>query len=164
MSMNDKYYTPDIEEFHLGFEYLLEEEFLDEEGCAYYEEREKVFSVGDTITFNRCVRVNDYSLYHISVKYLDKEDIESFGFKEDTYDINHFKFILAYCNDVKINNFECYNINKYQNLFFDNSNNAIYNVIITTTIGEKNIPKFIGTIKNKSELKQILKTIGHDSK
>ena len=143
--MNDKYYTPDIEEFHLGFEYLLEEEFLDEEGCAYYEEREKVFSVGDTITFNRCVRVNDYSLYHISVKYLDKEDIESLGFKEDAY------------NGVK-----CFTKNNCQIFFFPHNIMPDCNIVsIDLFAGEFRNQYFRGLVKNKSELKTIIKQIAN---
>ena len=132
--MIDKYYTPDIEEFHIGFEYLLEEEFLDEDGCAYYEERQKVFSVDDTITFNRCVRVNDYPLYHISVKYLDKEDIESLGFEQQSLQYQYKKDwyrLISRCEE-----------NQY---------------IIEDGRYQDQI--FVGTIKNKSELKRLLKQL-----
>ena len=161
--MNNKYYTPSIEEFRVGFE--CESNYCLINGKSSLDGGNEFIQfcfTEDNIDYMLDAYKNDAYPTEFRVKYLDEKDIESLGFKEDTYDINHFKFIQAYCNDVKINNFKCYNIiNKYQNLFFDNSNNAIYNIIITTTIGEKNIPKFIGTIKNKSELKRILKMIGH---
>ena len=151
--MENKYYTPEINEFYIGFEYEYK---LNNEYCNV------AFHPSDMVEYARFQK----DLYYdnlIRVKYLDKDDIKSLGFKYIDYTVKNFEFILAYCNDVNINNFKCYNINKYQNLFFDNSSNAVHNIIITTTINGNNIPKLIGNIKNKSELKQILKMIGHES-
>lgn len=66
-----KYYTPTIEEFHVGFEYEVQQM---EELCGsltYTEEYASFnYEFGDEINLER-----------VRVKCLDQEDIESFGFK-----------------------------------------------------------------------------------
>lgn len=67
--MRDKYYTPSIEEFHVGFEY---EESYDK-GKTWNKNRIEYF-----YEFEELKSTLDYDLTR--VKYLDKEDIESLGF------------------------------------------------------------------------------------
>ncbi len=78
--MDNTYYTPDITEFHVGFEY---EEFVKGEGWV-----KRVHCFGEDITLNKngfCIDFPD----DYRVKYLDAEDIISLGFEE--YSTNYFK-------------------------------------------------------------------------
>jgi hypothetical protein len=77
--MYTKYYTPTLEEFHIGFEYeFLEwnhtiwtnEIFKQDSHIAIYDDGEYSCDLESYLKANR-----------IRVKYLDKEDIESLGFK-----------------------------------------------------------------------------------
>ena len=64
--MENKYYTPSIEEFHVGFEYEIEEP------DGSYTKQE--LTVRDSLEF-----IDDHSS-EFRVKYLDIDDIESLGF------------------------------------------------------------------------------------
>ena len=114
--MKDKlYYTPEIEEFHVGFEYRLKGE-----------------EVVRMLTTN-CTVDTELS----EVKYLDKEDIGSLGFVfkgGDTHLTYHYG---GYAITHTPSN------NKINIYYYDGSEfvNAI-------------------TIKNKSELKKLLKMLG----
>lgn len=72
--MENKYYTPEIEEFHIGFEYEFRHPDYKNNGWIKY----------NTPQFNSeeedCVPL-DMKSENFRVKYLDREDIESFGFK-----------------------------------------------------------------------------------
>lgn len=66
---NELYYTPNIEEFHVGFE---------------YEQKEYKNNVWFNVTFSgmKWGKIKSYIEQKLfRVKYLDKEDIESLGFK-----------------------------------------------------------------------------------
>ena len=75
----DKYYTPEIEEFHIGFEYEYED--INESGSttSWYK---------TVVKENECYIIDQHLKYsddlNLRVKYLDKEDIESLGFKFKT--------------------------------------------------------------------------------
>lgn len=146
--MLDKRYKPEIEEFHIGFEYVLIEEFLDEEECAYYEEVPKTFLPGDKITFEECVRVNGYALYHTLVKYLDEEDIKSLG----------FKLYATELTDPMRYYFQHEDKNLYLDFSYGSYDNDTVTIYYFTKINSR-VDIFKGTVKNKSELKQILKMI-----
>ena len=81
----------------------------------------------------------------IRVKYLDKEDIESLGFKlkvENKYGITFTNRLYSIvCSKMKSDHLEILLAQPYVN--------------------EYDGLKFSGVIKNKSELKRILKMIGH---
>lgn len=119
----DKYYTPEIEEFHIGFEYeWLNEDSIWIKECSPTEISEEGF---------------DEQTYGLRVKYLDKEDIESFGFIKD-YERASGPVWYRDGWQLKsdgINIYELRNINK------------------------EYIFKFYGIIKNKSELKKLLKQL-----
>jgi hypothetical protein len=69
--MEEKYYKPKIEEFHIGFEYELEQEDDDFNKSWSKEVAEQnVGVVINALIKSGCIRV----------KFLDKEDIESLGF------------------------------------------------------------------------------------
>ena len=131
-----EYYTPSIEEFHVGFEFEKLEglEWFSHNIPPHY----RVFSLGDELTNYR-------------VKYLDKEDIESLGFtynsksidlwfyKEGNFDLGSwtaYKIILQYgLHDNRLR------------MYADDPGNGDYVL-------------FVGIIKNKSELKVLMKQIG----
>ena len=123
--MENKYYVPDITEFRIGFEYEIEM------GGNWY--------LRD-IPFYQLV---DDSGLEYRVKYLDREDIESFGFE---FDKKYEKFIIVNdSNDIVF-------LTMYSN----------YNSLIGKDYGMgcNETILFRGKIKNKSELQQVLKMVG----
>lgn len=127
---NENYYTPKLEEFYIGFEYEI---------TNGYTWTKKFFTHEDFNTFLYQNLDNAIKQKYIRVKYLDQEDIENLGFI--TYDDN------------------LYNKNEYQ-IDFDRlvrkQNQGIGLVIYHEEAGQI----FQGYIKNKSELKKILKQLG----
>jgi len=67
---NNLYYTPTIEEFHIGFQYEYLNENNDWIKCTPTEITELDFK---------------YQTYGLRVKYLDQSDIESLGWEHDQY-------------------------------------------------------------------------------
>lgn len=131
--MESKYYTPTIEEFHVGFEYqtLIQEHDM----CVWYK-----------VKVNSLIDINDvFDIYNgkkenntIRVKYLDKEDIESFGFKiTELYGFVKDKWCILLRGEHRL-----------EIVRKENPVDVI----------------FYGTIKNKSELKGLLKQLGIDEK
>lgn len=150
--MENKYYTPTIEEFHVGFEY----EYFD----SIYS-RWRTYILYEEYTLPTQDMLEDYNpfwqtknLSSFRVKYLDREDIESLGLKFD--DIR--------CDD-NYNEWECY---------FSISNEIKFGISVKKS--EEDIPyisiypdhktsehlifRFTGYIKNKSELKKLMKQLG----
>jgi len=126
----DKYYIPTLEEFHVGFEY---EVYVPQKDIWSKE----IFYLNTShINLVKYVNLQDVFTIPIRVKYLDEEDIESFGFVK--YNI---KNITVYIRN---------NINLY---WFNDS---------YLSIDKGDTQYFRGNIKNKSELKRILTQIGYD--
>lgn len=139
--MENKYYTPTIEEFHIGFEY-------------------EILSL-DPITADKHwikSEIPDYKIISqllkttnsIRVKYLDKEDIESLGFNFDKNSTNNqWKFFknnicLFYRPETKI-----------LGTFTVDSSKSEY--MLKYVVDNKLINGLF--IKNKSELKKLLKQL-----
>jgi hypothetical protein len=145
--MDTKYYIPDISEFHVGFEYehchssirfvMLDLRTGDRTNETEPKEIwEKSVFTGNEFDIWKSSFEFDDSLRdgQIRVKYLDKEDIESFGFTktiEDQYYKDDFELLID--DDLFIQ------IIKDDGFIFQ------------------------GAIKNKSELRQILKMIGYEN-
>lgn len=141
----DKYYTPTIDELYAGFEceqalYLKGQRELDwdlskDEDYAPYEETTYNGEEGHKSFFRRG---------RVRVKYLDQSDIESLGF-----DIEHT------------------NMPEYMKYDVESSKNWIIRKLIFASkenmfsIALGPFKKFEGIIKNKSELKRVLKMIGY---
>jgi hypothetical protein len=130
-----KYYTPTIEEFHVGFEYEIkpfnkewgehDRTFIYPEGIYNYTRIHGIESLESPIK-KECVRV----------KYLDREDIESLGF---------------------VYSEECIYYTPKRNFQLNHKETHVYNLRV---IDEENAEViFIGYIKNKSELKRLLKQL-----
>jgi hypothetical protein len=132
--MKEKYYTPEIEEFYVGFEYEYK-------NSTTGDWQKEIFNRGIGFAPNPTVK-------DCRVKYLDRDDIESLGFfvattsgMEAAYgkrdDKNELRFILR---------------EKYHNNTIQIERVLYYNAGKTTL--------FEGKIKNKSELKKLLKQLG----
>lgn len=139
----NKYYTPDIKEFRIGFEYEEEDDLEDN----VWIKRTLDFSY-DWLEIHKDF-ANDKR-----VKLLDKEDIESFGFKlvprvDEPYQISADRYTMK---DIDL--LVADNTNRIQILGFD----KIRHVCIDGTFHTRCL--FEGIIKNKSELEVVLKQIG----
>jgi len=128
--MQNKYYTPTVEEFHIGFEY----EFRT--GDAW----EPLIWRSDVTIMGRILK------NLIRVKYLDKDDIESLGFKlRDQKDPYYLIFDKGIYSLMVYKNFYRYHM-------------TIFGVVPYSEDHTDRI--FFGEIKNKSELKRLLKQLG----
>ena len=128
--MENKYYTPTIEEFHVGFEYEVYEDYdvLSEKSWhkeTYPSDTASKFYINEGL---------------LRVKYLDLEDIESLGF-ESTKPLWY-----QYHND------------RYMIVDLSNKGDNMYSI----TEKRDDTYLFYGKIKNKSELKKVLKMIGYE--
>lgn len=166
MEEHNKYYTPTLEEFHVGFEY----EGYFTSGIYWFEylldKEDQKSKIGWTKKeVNKCTQldaIEGYIItkrenpnYHIRVKYLDKEDIESLGW---VYSKNGY----AVTNG-------CLDLMNY--IYFEKSNYfLIFNSELTqVTLFVKDVCKLEDCnhcpnlenfpIKNKSELKQLMKKL-----
>lgn len=136
----NKYYTPEIEELHVGFEY---EKLIDDWDLLYTWEN---YVIGDhndlEFVLNKLKNSNEDC---IRVKYLDQEDIKLLGFKCIT---GMFSNVYTHKDS---NNMEYY-------LWYTNKTISI-NVNFPNTDFTKGDQIFRGTIKNKGELKRLLKQL-----
>lgn len=129
----NKYYTPTIEEFHIGFEYEIQHNENAQWGTTTFSYFEGEYPDYDSTQMVVWELENDT----IRVKYLDKEDIESLGFKQSKSDINWY--------DYKNERYWLYkeDVNDWRWIISD----------------EQSEVSFAGNIKNKSELKKLLKQL-----
>lgn len=145
----NKYYTPSIEEFYVGFEY--EELDWDEFSREFGENSTHSFKEREWLEYLNLKAMAKHLETHpneIRVKYLDKEDIESFEFKS--------------CGQLGIpyGIGDGYLTPDEEFCMIDHKKDNWY------TISKKNKPNiytnvFAGKIKNKSELAKILKMTGY---
>jgi hypothetical protein len=127
--MENKYYVPEISEFHIGFEYEI---------TTGYEWVKKTFSHKDFNTFLYQHLDNAVKQAYIRVKYLDKSDIEELGWTdyEPPFEYNH---------KWKLGEWEL---------------NAWFNGEMPSVRIQEYPIFFQGIIKNKSELKKLMKQLG----
>lgn len=130
-----KYYTPEIEEFHVGFEYECQRIKFNNEFTP---------DVLTNYTYLHVVQ-SLIDIGAIRVKYLDREDIESFGFDFKGYWIREEEGSI-YHNDL------------YGLTYFNGTKTiCIWERMQQGLEGEN---YFRGKIKNKSELGRVLKMVG----
>ncbi len=137
MDVENKYYTPSIEEFHVGFEYESEED----PRLGHWEKQ--------VVNENTLLKYfSDKSDVEHRVKYLDREDIESYGFKF----VRETSKFSVFCLKTEARSeylFLTYYLDSRQILLL---NGEDFN---------DNITYFDGIVKNKSEFKRILKQISY---
>ncbi len=141
-----KYYTPTIEEFHVGFEFEI------------LNNKEKYYSVVfDQNTWNKVSM--DFGIFsnteniqrllidkQIRVKYLDYEDIEACGWK----------------GPCEIHGYTSFHNTQNMLLWMENERKVIITEVIGNKLDDKEYPchyLFAGEIKNKSELIRLMKQI-----
>ena len=152
--MENKYYTPSIEEFCVGFQYEKRVNNIGEKVEAYFAVDGDIVKVPDYICTEEDWAGKEFSLSNseeqnieklieegrLRVKYLTKEDIESLGFKNilgnDIYSIEQ--------NDIT---YHLIPISSYRFEIRPSHPSNIYG-------------GFLGTIKNKHELKRVLTMLG----
>lgn len=191
--MESKYYTPDISEFHVGFEYEVFDSKYEYKVEKLSETKLKVLSDPITTTgwFKEAYEIDSF-LYvedssdiksnipsyiendKVRVKYLDREDIESLGFKEDqeyqsTVDESNSDWHYDYgmeSNNKKLKliytNWRTYAYSEIDGVDYSKYNEYSVVKIIKSVIAGEQFTAFVGFIKNKSELKRVLKMIGYD--
>jgi len=131
MEERNKYYTPSLDEFHVGFEY---ENWVKGRGWT-----KRIVEVLGRIPINERIS----SLVHddYRVKYLDKEDVESLGFIQ-----NKNSLYIQKQYDIQKGSIDIM-------LLSDGGRDK--SCLYIKHDGLKDIV-FSGTIKNKSELKKLL--------
>lgn len=144
-----EYYCPKISEFHIGFEYEYLDDNLNNECQEYFDH---TMDISDAWQDEFGDYHNDKSSPYsrvacIRVKYLDEEDVESFGFKS----YKDFSDATGY---VKVSHADDKSINKFDTMLIQNKTNKCMITIFDGTIS--NVHIFKGVIKNKSELKKLL--------
>lgn len=145
--MENKYYTPKIEEFHVGFEYEKLYRNIKEQWWV-----DSIWKPNDSVHnfFNLQVPRAYKIPESIRVKYLDKEDIESLGWVYDKTSTNgELKFvkdnIMLYYRP-KTKELGTFTLDPSKSDFFSKY-----------SVDNKQV-KFL-IIKNKSELKVLLKQL-----
>lgn len=128
----EKYYTPTIDEFHVGFEF---EEFG--RNIAFLEMKDKHWYENVFTKHSSAAYIQDH-IADFRVKYLDREDIESLQFNPI-----HIGFKSA------IFQYREHNISLH---WWPKENRLL--------IQSNKITLFNGTIRNKLELKKLMSQIG----
>lgn len=167
--MENKYYTPKIEEFHPGFIFDLytKDGYWD----ATDKSKEKVW-VGEVISkWRENLEFNELSYYNfgsienairdklVRVKYLDKEDIEKEGWKEGTHpkhDLSvfgkdFFTFIKPYKDPMGAHN-EVF-------IYFNPKTKWLSMSHYNKESLEGEMLRFSGCVKNISEFRKLMKMI-----
>ncbi len=138
--MKEKYYTPDISEFYVGFECEWQSKIRNE---TWHKEICDMDLIN--IAYDSFEHEEDGELFKDSfrVKYLDRQDIESLGFKDDGYTFTIFleNYPDKYSKYNKGVTFELYLEDGVVSLLYQPD------------------CLFCGIVKNKSELKKILKQV-----
>ena len=141
--MDNKYYTPTIEEFHVGFDCELFHQYSESEDHFDKEIYDELTPVWWNRTMDELIRNKE-----VRVKYLDKEDIESLGWKLKGEEIKKAPYKSHFCTFIKDKNelhIQLENVNGY------------YPNKLTMRGDYLNINPLI---KNKSELKRLMKQLG----
>lgn len=141
-----KYYTPDISEFYVGFEYESNYNKSNWEATT--------LKYDDAASFFDNYEYDAYPT-EFRVKYLDIEDITSFGF-------THTASLKGYQENFRIEKLfrrlnEEHDDTMWQNVFLQYAPD-IHRIIIRNEVSDGSVNEtfFEGVIKNKSELKKLL--------
>ena len=149
--MESKFYTPKIEELHIGFECEIDQSEINKnfKWCEYV-----IGTDYENITIARAV--SEVNKNGIRVKYLDRQDIESFGFKFDaTRSKVDGNFVGSYENEKYYLDYSPYS---YSGEFNSSVHLRVMKIKDIPITSYQSNYQFIydGIIKNKSELKKLL--------
>lgn len=137
--MDAKYYTPELSEFHVGFE------------CEIQEQPNGIWKQGKLTEQDMCMFLTTIialSEGRIRVKYLDNEDVESCGWrKKNAFGVYE---IVASIDGL----------GKTTYCLQDSNNMRFLQNNVWRITNEWHETIFFGSIKNKSELKQLMKMLG----
>lgn len=141
--IDSHFYVPEISEFHVGFEYQV----LDENGYHKVTLTDSMLSQNlqfrsRSVNFFQYIK-EEIDKQKIKIKYLDKEDIESLGWKESP---RGYRFDFK----TKDDDFQLY--------FDDRIFSEELGVGITIYDWNSEVI-FTGYVKNKSELKKLLQQL-----
>jgi hypothetical protein len=142
-----EYYTPEIEEFHVGFEC---EKWIESHPEGFWSEVSEPLHKDDLADLLLATEGEIQQKYR--VKYLDKEDIESLGWEHlgsGWYNLKVVPGSLGYWNYVKLRKWQD------NNIFIEGYRGDP--IVYENTEHQK---LFDGNIKNKSELKRLMKQLG----
>lgn len=145
--MENKYYIPTVEEFYIGFEHEI-----------LYKGKFEPLTVTSWPDFEDIHYA--LNLDSVRVKYLDREDIESLGFKfkESAKSLNdtssHFFDIYTLANDIQLSHYNWYTGSSDTDYIEHRGVRIIY------LPDNVDMVMFRGNIKNKSELVKLLKQLG----
>jgi len=139
--MKSKFYIPEREEFHIGFEYyreLIGGEDVGEDNYKRFIWGHEPFKFVNTFPewLNRDIE-------NCRVKYIDEIDLKELGWESNQV----FEFSKEFCKGSN------YKLNIY-NEIRDGKSMTIY-----SRVGLEFIPIFTGKIKNKSEFKKLMKQL-----
>ena len=149
--MESKYYTPKIEEFCVGFEYAeLVTEPVYNERWKFKIKKQVLKNTDIKNTYKLSFIEQDIELDRIRVKYLDREDIESLGWRKGWEFDNDEMYILEKDGEE--------DIQLYYNSLTENLELGIGISLYIGNVSSVNI-----YIKNKSELKKLMQQLGIDN-
>jgi len=151
--MENKYYKPTIEEFHVGFEFYHKE--IKYTTTAIDSSRKNNGVLASPVGSKKRVEFRKElgTFDSIRVKHLNKEDIESFGF-------NHVGDNLNGTMPVYLTSVTTINHNFPTRLMSNDTTTWELSNVDKDVEGSDKYILFRGTIKNKSELKRILTQVG----
>ncbi len=148
MEEKDKYYTPELSEFYVGFEYEIDDTWGSFRKVIFTEEvfKDKWIPIGsgnDRVAFD----------YKARVKKLDREDID--GLIHESWELKTIEFIEDNVYEFSFNkagiDYQGFYTYSDKMISFYEKDNSEHNKLDCF---------FRGTIKNKSELKKLLTQLG----
>ncbi|MES3018163.1 MAG: hypothetical protein V4721_10300 [Bacteroidota bacterium] len=145
---NSKYYTPEISEFHVGFEYEMKRGFQDgtvksQEDFDSAEWEKRTCSLSGDPYIDRALNGKnaENGRCGIRVKCLDRDDIESCGWKP----LNRNPFIYTVESGMNVYSLRIFEDTRLVEIAFG--------------VDKDRLNTFYGTIRNKSELKKLMQQL-----
>jgi len=146
----NRYYVPEIEEFHVGFEF--ETRYLEKDWIK----KKLVFD--DFGFYTSTWNVDSTPETEFRVKHLDREDIESLGFTDKPFGVNTKRSFYKITGKNLLQQNKVIQITTYWDMLREKREN-----MVRILKGEENnfpyTEVFRGDIKNKSELKKVLNQV-----
>lgn len=152
--MENKYYTPEISEFYVGFEYQGMERTLNRANIAKGW-IENTYNAGYSLErLQETITKED-----IRVKYLDKEDIESLGWKcvpDDSVGDGNFRWF----DEFTLGQYRLTTMYHLEDENWQKESDKVMICDMPTRKNEVIDRMFNGKIKNKSALKVLMNQLG----